>query len=89
MTQASKIVGHTLINDLKVLEVEDNPEITSKVLDLRDISRYQNERRQPLGLKKLAWEHLGMKIQDGSHSSLEDARASLALYLLDNGKLLK
>ena len=32
------------------------------------------------GLKKLSDEFLGVKIQQGAHSSVIDARASLALY---------
>jgi RNA exonuclease 4 len=31
-------------------------------------------------LKKLSAEFLGIKIQEGAHSSVVDARASLALY---------
>ena len=42
---------------------------------------------QPIGLKKLASEHLGLDIQDGTHDSVEDARVALRLY--QRGKIVE
>ncbi|KAG0230462.1 3'-5' exonuclease [Actinomortierella wolfii] len=72
------LVGHAIQNDLQALLL-DHPQRL-----IRDTSKYKPFRvyakgRTP-GLKKLAQEILGIKIQQGQHSSVEDARVTMLLY---------
>jgi len=52
--------------------------------DVRDTSRHATYRAMAMGktpsLKRLTKELLGMDIQQGHHSSVEDARATMLLY---------
>ncbi|KAF9918251.1 3'-5' exonuclease [Lobosporangium transversale] len=72
------VVGHALQNDFKALLLEHPQRL------IRDTSRYQPFRALAKGktpsLRKLAQEILGIKIQQGSHSSVEDARITILLY---------
>jgi len=84
------LVGHSLRNDMRVLML-DHPR-----RDTRDTSLYRpltrplrpEERCVPgaprgrgcRALRDLARQHLGLEIQQGEHSSVDDARAALALY---------
>jgi RNA exonuclease 4 len=43
-------------------------------------------KRRPKALKQLALQELGLAIQDGQHSSVDDARAALYLYLKHAGE---
>ena len=72
------LVGHALKKDLEVLM------LSHPRRDLRDTSRHQAYRALSAGktpaLKKLAKELLGLDIQEGHHSSVEDARTAMLLY---------
>lgn len=72
------LVGHALRNDLQVL-VLSHPQ-----RDIRDTFRYPKFREQNFGkppaLRNLAERELGMKIQVGEHSSIEDARATMMIF---------
>ncbi|KAK3625402.1 3'-5' exonuclease [Elasticomyces elasticus] len=72
------LVGHALKNDLQVLLL-NHPK-----RDLRDTSRHPKFRVESMGkppaLRNLAKSELGMSIQTGEHSSIEDARAAVLLY---------
>ncbi|KAA8908343.1 ribonuclease H-like domain-containing protein [Sphaerosporella brunnea] len=72
------LVGHAIKNDLECLLI-GHPR-----RDIRDTSRHPAFRKYSNGrtpaLKKLANEILGIEIQGGSHSSIEDARACMLLY---------
>ncbi|KAJ9662391.1 3'-5' exonuclease [Coniosporium apollinis] len=72
------LVGHALKNDLGVL-VLSHPR-----RDIRDTARHPKFRALSMGkapsLKRLASEVLGVEIQGGQHSSIEDARATMALF---------
>lgn len=75
------LVGHAIKNDLNALLL-GHPK-----RDIRDTSKYPPFRavskgRSP-GLKKLAQELLGIAIQSGQHSSVEDARATMLLFRRD------
>jgi len=71
------LVGHALRNDLTVLGLCHKPGL------LRDTARFTVLcPKRPKKLKKLAKKYLDIEIQKGSHSSVEDARAALALYRL-------
>jgi RNA exonuclease 4 len=74
------LVGHALRNDLKVLL------LSHPRRKIRDTSRYRlfykfANGRTP-SLQKLAEEVLGVKIQQGEHDSVVDARTAMQLYLL-------
>ncbi|KAJ8704857.1 hypothetical protein PYW08_012177 [Mythimna loreyi] len=72
------LVGHSLKNDLSVLF------LSHPKRNIRDTSRYKPFRKITKGstpsLKRLAKEILGIDIQSGEHSSVEDARAAMKLY---------
>lgn len=75
------LVGHALKNDLDVL-ILSHPK-----RDIRDTARHAPFRKTSMGrapaLRKLAKELLGMEIQGGEHSSVEDARATMLLFRLE------
>lgn len=75
------LIGHALRNDLEALMLS-HPQ-----RDLRDTAKYPPYKKIAGGhqprLKILAAEFLGLKIQEGSHSSLEDARATMLLFRRD------
>lgn len=72
------LVGHALRKDLDMLLLGHPKK------HIRDTSRYPPFRQYAAGrtpgLKKLAKEILGIDIQGGEHSSVEDARATMLLY---------
>ncbi|XP_047522985.1 RNA exonuclease 4-like [Pieris napi] len=72
------VVGHSLKTDLSVLFLSHPKKC------IRDTSKYKPFRKITKGstpsLKRLAKEILGIDIQHGEHSSVEDARATMQLY---------
>jgi RNA exonuclease 4 len=72
------LVGHAVKNDLAVL-VLSHPR-----KDIRDTSHHLPFRERSKGgtpsLKKLANDILGIEIQNGEHSSVEDARVAMLLF---------
>ena len=72
------LVGHAIKNDLEALLLGHSRR------DIRDTSRHPAFRQLAGGktpsLKKLAREVLGVDIQGGEHSSIEDARATMLLF---------
>ena len=81
MIKGKILVGHAINNDLKVLNLLDHP----KEL-IRDTSQYKPFRaavggKNP-GLKKLSEKFLGVQIQGGEHSSVEDSQAAMSLYMM-------
>ncbi|PYH68825.1 Nop53-domain-containing protein [Aspergillus vadensis CBS 113365] len=75
------LVGHAVSNDLDALL------LSHPKRDIRDTSKHAPYRKIAGGgsprLKMLASEFLGLEIQDGAHSSVEDARATMLLYRRD------
>lgn len=72
------IVGHDLRHDLEVLML-DHPR-----KDIRDTARFSGFKKYGNGpkpaLRVLAREILGVEIQSGQHSSVEDARVAMLLF---------
>lgn len=72
------LVGHAIRHDLDVLMIGHPKK------DIRDTSKFSEFRKYASGrtpsLKKLAKEVLGVEIQAGQHSSIEDARATMLLF---------
>ncbi|KAK8211818.1 putative RNA exonuclease [Phyllosticta capitalensis] len=75
------LVGHALKHDMGVLQ------LSHPRRDIRDTARHPAFRARSMGrapaLRKLAKEVLGLDIQGGEHSSVEDARATMALFRAD------
>ena len=85
------LVGHALKNDLKCLLLDHPRRHTRDTALYRPLTRplRANERAQNTGiargrgsrsLRELCAQHLGLEIQAGEHSSVDDARAALLLY---------
>ncbi|KZC12908.1 RNA exonuclease 4 [Dufourea novaeangliae] len=78
------LVGHALKHDLDVLYLSHPRK------HLRDTSKFKTFKQLSRGntpsLKKLACELLDIEIQTGEHSSVEDARAAMHLYVLYKNK---
>lgn len=75
------LVGHALHNDLKVLLLSHPKHMTRDTAKYRPLMRLNGAgKRRPRKLRDLAKQHLGMDIQSGEHSSVEDARAALNVY---------
>ncbi|EMC91689.1 hypothetical protein BAUCODRAFT_38799 [Baudoinia panamericana UAMH 10762] len=72
------LVGHSVQNDLRVLL------LSHPKRDLRDTSRHAKFREASMGrtpaLRDLVKRELGLSIQTGEHSSIEDARAAMLLF---------
>lgn len=81
LLEGKVLVGHALKNDLDVLL------LSHPKRDIRDTARHAPFRKTSMGrapaLRKLAKELLGMEIQGGEHSSVEDARATMLLFRLE------
>jgi RNA exonuclease 4 len=75
------VVGHSVHNDLEALMISHPRH------DIRDTARHPPYRKLAGGswprLQILASELLGIRIQDGEHSSIEDARACMLLFRKD------
>ena len=85
------LIGHALKNDLKCLLLDHPRSMTRDTALYRPLTRplRKNERARVAGasrgrgsrsLRELCAEHLGLEIQAGEHSSVDDARAALLLY---------
>lgn len=72
------LVGHSLVNDFRVLLLNHPRRMT------RDTAKYRPFRSLARGktpsLKRLAQEVLGLVIQEGEHDSVDDARVAMLLY---------
>ncbi|KAK5850758.1 hypothetical protein PBY51_001608 [Eleginops maclovinus] len=82
--QGRIVVGHAIHNDLKILLL-DHPK-----KKIRDTQKYKPFRKivksgRP-SLKLLCREILNVKVQQGEHSSVQDAQATMRLYTLEKKK---
>jgi len=78
------LIGHAIQNDLKALM------LSHPRAQLRDTQilahRHGQSRSARPALRNLVRDMLGAKIQEGEHSSVIDARATLAIYRLNRGQ---
>jgi len=74
------LIGHALEHDLRVLKISHPKHM------IRDTSTYWQFKQLTDGrtpsLKRLTLHFLGASIQEGEHSSVQDAKAALQLYML-------
>ena len=79
--EGAVLIGHAIKNDLNALL------LSHPKCDIRDTSRHPPYRKFAGGssprLKILAAELLGLTIQEGAHSSIEDARVTMLLFRRD------
>ncbi|GAB1316742.1 3'-5' exonuclease [Madurella fahalii] len=72
------LVGHDVKHDLKVLRLDHPPK------QIRDTAKFSGFRKYGYGpkpaLRVLVRELLGLEIQTGQHSSIEDARVAMLLF---------
>lgn len=83
LLQGRILIGHAVKNDLDVLILKHDKRFirdTSKYSKFRELAQIPG--RTP-SLKTLAEKLLGVEIQVGAHSSVEDARATMALFRLE------
>lgn len=75
------LIGHDIKHDLEVLELSHPPR------DIRDTSRHAAFKKHGHGrkpaLRLLALNLLNIEIQEGAHSSIEDARVTMLLFRKD------
>ena len=81
ITKNKILVGHALHNDEKVLLLSHPRKMTRDTASYRPFLNEHNGGRSHLSLRKLAKAELGITIQSGAHSSVEDAPWRSPLYL--------
>ncbi|KAL2169808.1 hypothetical protein VTG60DRAFT_5627 [Thermothelomyces hinnuleus] len=72
------VVGHDVKHDLRVLELDHPGKMIRDTAKFSGFRKYGNGPKPPL--RVLARELLGVEIQAGKHSSLEDARVAMLLF---------
>ena len=78
LLRGKTVVGHGLENDFKALGYHHPRRLVRD--SAHDVQRLLSRRGKPRKLRRIAWEFLGLTIQDGEHSPDEDALAALLLY---------
>ncbi|KAI9462609.1 ribonuclease H-like domain-containing protein [Russula earlei] len=74
------LVGHAVQNDLKALMLSHS---RAQIRDTQILAhRHGQSRSARPALRNLVRDMLGVKIQEGEHSSVTDARATMAIYRL-------
>ncbi|KAK0637120.1 ribonuclease H-like domain-containing protein [Bombardia bombarda] len=72
------LVGHDVKHDLQVLVLDHPPKFTRDTAKFHGFKKYGNGPKP--SLRVLAQELLGVEIQTGQHSSIEDARVAMLLF---------
>lgn len=73
------LVGHAVHNDLSILQL-NHPR--HKIRDTSRFKKFNQLTRGTPSLKMLTSRFLNVNIQDGEHSSIQDAQAAMQLYML-------
>ncbi|CAG9540412.1 unnamed protein product [Cercopithifilaria johnstoni] len=76
------VVGHSLKNDFKVLNLSHTRRMTRDTATYLPFRKILNVSKTP-SLKLLAKQLLGINIQSGEHDSIIDARVAMRLYVLN------
>jgi RNA exonuclease 4 len=76
ITDGAVLVGHALRNDLEALLLKHPSNMIRDTAKYKPFMRMKRSRK----LRDLCKEELGLAIQTGEHSSVEDARSALLLY---------
>jgi len=80
MIKGRVLVGHAIHHDLKVLFLDHPRKL------IRDTAKYKPFRQHFGGktpsLKRLSERYIGVKVQTGEHSSVQDAQAAVRLYTM-------
>ncbi|EFW99271.1 RNA exonuclease 4 [Grosmannia clavigera kw1407] len=74
------LVGHDVRHDLRVLDVSHPPRLIRDTAKFSGFKQYGNGPKP--ALRVLARTLLGVEIQQGAHSSVEDARVTMQLFRL-------
>ena len=82
------VVGHTVWKDLEVCGLSHWKGYKA-LIDINDYAEFKETNGKLVSLKNLAARKLGKQIQDGRHSSVEDAETTLALFNLRKREILK
>ncbi|KAK3353668.1 ribonuclease H-like domain-containing protein [Lasiosphaeria hispida] len=72
------LIGHDVKHDLQALNMEHSPKLIRDTAKFPGFKKYGNGPKP--ALRVLAQEILGVEIQKGEHSSLEDARVAMLLF---------
>ena len=81
LLKGKMVVAHDIKNDLSALDISLPPGQIRDTAHCRPLKRLaQLPLRTPASLRRLASEVLGMQIQKGAHSSVEDARVCMKLF---------
>lgn len=75
------VVGHTVNKDIEVCGLKEWKGWKALV-DIAEFSDFKEKNGRLISLKNLSLRHLGRSIQEGRHSSVEDATATIDLYKL-------
>lgn len=82
------MIGHTVWKDLEVCGLKGWKGMKA-VIDISEFTPYQEKSGKLISLKNLSTRFLGKSIQEGRHSSTEDAQATMSLFLLRKKEILK
>ena len=80
ITDGKVLVGHSISNDLKALLLSHPRQLIRDTATYRPFQRLVGNKQRARKLRDLTKEVLGLEIQAGEHSSVDDARATLLLY---------
>ncbi|GHJ87946.1 hypothetical protein NliqN6_4348 [Naganishia liquefaciens] len=80
LVEGKILIGHAVENDTKALLLSHPSPLLRDTQTFKALREVAKTKRP--GLKKLTELELGLKIQAGAHSSVTDARATMALYRL-------
>ena len=70
------MVGHSVLNDIEALGLS-----YAEYIDTTNIRHKSDQKGKIRKLKDLVKEYLGLEIQASTHSSIIDAKATMALFL--------
>ena len=81
------LVGHTINKDIGVCGL-GQWKGWKALVDIAEYPPYKEGNGKLISLKNLTMKHLGKSIQGDRHSSVEDATATMNLYLLNRSPIL-